>query len=84
VHALLLTHGKPCPVSDLFGICGRKVLAQARAVADEMQPPARPLALGTHARVGQPNRRNRGVGSDDPVGLCIAGGAVAVQLSSCV
>src|SRR5262245_9099116 len=23
VHAVLLTHGKPCPVSDLFGVLGR-------------------------------------------------------------
>ncbi len=27
VHAVLLTHGKPCPVSDLFGIRGRRLLA---------------------------------------------------------
>src|SRR3954466_332619 len=27
VHAVLLTHGKPCPVSDLFGVRGRKLLA---------------------------------------------------------
>jgi hypothetical protein len=24
VHAVLLTHGKPCPVSDLFGLRGRR------------------------------------------------------------
>jgi hypothetical protein len=28
VHAVLLTHGKPCPVSDLFGVRGRRLLAQ--------------------------------------------------------
>jgi len=28
VHAVLLTHGKPCPVSDLFGVRGRQLLAQ--------------------------------------------------------
>src|SRR4051812_18724031 len=27
VHAVLLTHGKPCPVSDLFGARGRQLLA---------------------------------------------------------
>ena len=27
VHAVLLTHGKPCPVSDLFGVRGRRLLA---------------------------------------------------------
>ena len=27
VHAVLLTHGKPCPVSDLFGLRGRRLLA---------------------------------------------------------
>src|SRR4029450_5273575 len=28
VHAVLLTHGKPCPVSDLFGVRGRHLLAR--------------------------------------------------------
>jgi transposase len=28
VHAVLLTHGKPCPVSDLFGVKGRQLLAR--------------------------------------------------------
>ncbi len=28
VHATLLTHGKPCPVSDLFGVKGRALLAR--------------------------------------------------------
>src|SRR5262245_16330705 len=28
VHAVLLTHGKPCPVSDLFGGRGRQLLAR--------------------------------------------------------
>jgi transposase len=28
VHALLLAHGKPCPVSDLFGVAGRQLLAR--------------------------------------------------------
>jgi hypothetical protein len=27
VHAVLLTHGKLCPVSDLFGVRGRRLLA---------------------------------------------------------
>jgi hypothetical protein len=51
-------------------------LLQARAVTDKMQPPARPLALGTHARVGQPDRGHqvptRQLGEDpgvDAVGL---------------
>ena len=26
VHAVLLTHGKPCPVTDLFGVRGRQLL----------------------------------------------------------
>ena len=30
VHATLLTHGKPCPVSDLFGTRGRELLARLR------------------------------------------------------
>jgi transposase len=28
VHAILLAHGKPCPVSDLFGASGRALLAR--------------------------------------------------------
>jgi transposase len=28
VHAVLLTRGKPCPVSDLFGVRGRQLLAK--------------------------------------------------------
>jgi len=28
VHATLLTHGRPCPVSDLFGVRGRELLAR--------------------------------------------------------
>jgi transposase len=28
VQAVLLTHGKPCPVSDLFGVRGRRLLAR--------------------------------------------------------
>src|SRR4029450_4211483 len=33
VHATLLTHGKPCPVSDLFGVRGRQLLARLRLPA---------------------------------------------------
>jgi transposase len=28
VHAVLLAHGKPCPVSDLFGLRGRQLLGR--------------------------------------------------------
>jgi len=28
VHAVLLAHGKPCPVSDLFGVSGRALLGR--------------------------------------------------------
>jgi transposase len=30
VHAVLLAHGKPCPVSDLFGVRGRRLLARLK------------------------------------------------------
>jgi transposase len=30
IHATLLTHGTPCPVSDLFGVRGRELLARLR------------------------------------------------------
>jgi transposase len=28
VHAVLLAHGRPCPVSDLFGVAGRRLLTR--------------------------------------------------------
>jgi transposase len=28
IHAVLLAHGTPCPVSDLFGVSGRRLLAR--------------------------------------------------------
>jgi hypothetical protein len=28
VHAVLLTHGKPCSLTDLFGVRGRQLLAR--------------------------------------------------------
>ncbi|HEX6228462.1 MAG TPA: IS110 family transposase [Solirubrobacterales bacterium] len=33
VHAVLLAHGTPCPISDLFGVSGRRLLARL-ALAD--------------------------------------------------
>jgi hypothetical protein len=51
-------------------------LLQARAVPDEVQPPAGAFALGTHLRVGQPDRRHQVAAGEfgqhpgvDPVGL---------------
>src|SRR5207247_1871850 len=48
VHAVLLTHGKPCPVSDLFGVRGRQLLSRPRP----------PPALAGHDR-GQPTSDRR-------------------------
>jgi hypothetical protein len=55
---------------------GVHALLRARAVADEVQTPARALALGAHARVGQPDRRHQVATGElgehpgvDPVGL---------------
>src|SRR5919198_3146632 len=31
VHAVLLAHGKPCPVSDLFGLRGRQLLERLQS-----------------------------------------------------
>ena len=31
IHSTLITFGKPCPVSDLFGVAGRKLLAASRS-----------------------------------------------------
>ena len=66
VHAVLLTHGMPCPVSDLFGARGRQLLAAARpagAVAghDRGQPApdrrARPRDRRMRARAAPARRR---------------------------
>jgi transposase len=45
VHAVLLAHGKPCPLSDLFGLAGRRLLERlalpepwAGTVAASLQP----------------------------------------------
>ena len=51
-------------VGDRAGFAVREqhrvhALLQARAVTDEVQPPACPLALGTDAWVGQPDRRHQ-------------------------
>jgi transposase len=56
VHAVLLTHGKPCPVSDLFGVRGRRLLARLdlpRSVArnDRGQPAADRRARPRNRRV---------------------------------
>jgi hypothetical protein len=55
---------------------GVHALLQARAVADEVEPPARSLALGAHSRVGQSDRRHQIAAGElgqhpgvDPVGL---------------
>ena len=66
VHAVLLTHGKPCPVSDLFGVRGRaaaRATRAARAVAghDRGQPAsdrrARPRDRRLRARAAPARRR---------------------------
>jgi hypothetical protein len=51
-------------------------LLQARSVTHQVQAPAGALALGTHARVGQPDRRHQVAAAElgqhpgvDPVGL---------------
>jgi len=52
VHAVLLTHGKPCPVSDLFGVRGRELLARLDLLQPWQPPPrrGRDLAGETQAR----------------------------------
>src|SRR5438105_6588986 len=37
VHAVLLAHGKPCPVSDLFGMAGRGSSCRSRGPAPSPQ-----------------------------------------------
>jgi transposase len=42
IHGTLITFGKPCPVSDLFGHAGRELL-------DRLQFPTRSDATSTRA-----------------------------------
>jgi hypothetical protein len=53
VRAVLLTHGKPCPVSDLFGVRGRQLLARLGL----------PEPLATNHR-GQPAGKGASVGAN--------------------
>src|SRR6266496_5094932 len=48
--------GAGLAVCEQYGV---HALLQARAVADEMQPPASAFALATHGRVWQPDRRHQ-------------------------
>ncbi len=43
VHAVLLTHGKPCPVSDLFGVRGRQLLARRSTCPSRGKGRSRPV-----------------------------------------
>src|SRR5215213_4864591 len=58
VHAVLLTHGKPCPVSDLFGLRGRRLLARLELPQRVRSPPAGRSAVGSPCCVlaRRPNR----------------------------
>ena len=68
VHATLITFGKPCPVTDLFGVAGRQLL-------DELQVPepwrgtidaSLELIDDLEAQIDQVNRELRATGADHP------------------
>ena len=51
IHSTLINFGRPCPVTDLFGVEGRELLARLE----------RPRALaGQRHRLARPDRRARG------------------------
>jgi hypothetical protein len=59
-----LTAARAEQIGDRAGLAVREQdgvhpLLQARAVTHQVQPPARPLALGAHAGIGQPDRRHQ-------------------------
>jgi hypothetical protein len=59
-----LTTADTKQVGDRAGLAvreqdGMHALLQARTVADQVQPPARPLPLGAHEWIGQPDRRHQ-------------------------
>jgi hypothetical protein len=49
VHGILLTHGKPCPFSDLFGLRGRQLLANHGLPEVGAEPPQLALAVADPA-----------------------------------
>ena len=64
IHSTLINFGKPCPVTDLFGVEGRKLLEATRG----------PRALaGEHHRLDRADRRPRGARSPRSTAACKAG-----------
>jgi transposase len=70
VHAVLLAHGKPCPVSDLFGARGRQLLLRlglpepwagtveaSLRLIDEREQERTPAATSRSAQVRPARRR---------------------------
>src|SRR5262249_6584479 len=66
VHALLLTHGKPCPVSDLFGVRGRQLLARLDLPEPWQGTIGASLRLidELDREIGECERELRGLGAD--------------------
>src|SRR5918994_1843722 len=66
VHAVLLTHGRPCPVSDLFGVRGRQLLARL-GLPEPWQgtiETSLPLIDGLDHEIGECERELRRLGAD--------------------
>jgi transposase len=68
VHAVLLAHGRPCPVSDLFGVRGRQLLASLGLPQPWQGTIEASLRLidELEREIGESERELRRLGADHP------------------
>jgi transposase len=68
IHSTLISFGRPCPVTDLFGVAGRKLLAEIEVPEPWRGNIAASLALidDLEAQIAEANRRLREGHADHP------------------
>src|SRR5215203_2902105 len=68
IHSTLISFGRPCPVTDLFGVAGRKLLAEIEVPEPWRGNIAASLALidDLEAQITEANRRLRDGHADHP------------------
>ena len=68
IHSALMSFGRPCPVTDLFGIAGRELLAKLELPEPWRGNIAASLALidSLEEQVGEINAKLRSSGADHP------------------
>jgi transposase len=68
IHSTLISFGKPCPVSDLFGVAGRNMLAEI-ALPDPWSTTVEASLLmidGLEAQIAQINKQLKATAPDHP------------------